>query len=630
MIGRLTEPHGPAFALLYRPHTGDEVDVLTGTVSTFSRLADLPDASVSGPAAHDLLAVVPYRQITERGFAVRDDGTPLIALSMHDQDRIPLADLLGALPDEPIELRKSAFDVDDADYAELVRTIIADEIGQGAGANFVIRRSFVAEIPNFSRRTALAVFGRLLRLEHGSYWTFLVHTGNRTFIGATPERHLTLAGGVATMNPISGTYRYPPDGPSLPGLLRFLSDRKETDELYMVVDEELKMMGRICPDGGRVSGPFLRQMAQLAHTEYFISGSTSMDVRDLLRETLFAPTVTGSPLENACRVIERHEPSPRGYYAGALALIGHDTNGKPTLDSAIMIRTADIDAKGRMELGVGATLVRHSDPEAEAAETRAKAAGLLAAMTGRASDVLPSTVDFSLGGHPVVRRALLRRNTGLAGYWLDNGDAGRPTRFDGRRVLVIDAEDTFTAMLAHQLRSLGLQVTVLPYDRAEAALHAGGDDLVVLGPGPGDPLDEADRKIATLRSIAADLVRGGTPVLAVCLGHQILSSVLGFALIRRDVPNQGVQQEIDLFGRAVLVGFYNTFTARCHLDRVPRAGVGQVEVSRDPRTSDVHALRGKRFRSFQFHPESVLTAHGVDIVADAVAALLPTEQVAAG
>ncbi|MFO7115698.1 chorismate-binding protein, partial [Pseudomonas aeruginosa] len=52
----------------------------------------------------------------------------------------------------------------------------------------------------------------------------------------------------------------------------------------------------------------------------------------------FAPTVTGSPLESACRVIRRYEPQGRGYYSGVAALIGGDGQGGRTLDSAILIR----------------------------------------------------------------------------------------------------------------------------------------------------------------------------------------------------------------------------------------------------------------------------------------------------
>ena len=166
------------------------------------------------------------------------------------------------------------------------------------------------------------LFRALLAREPGTYWTFVIHTGERTFVGATPERHVSLSGGTAVMNPISGTYRYPPAGPTLQGVTEFLADRKETDELYMVLDEELKMMARICERGGRVIGPHLKEMARLAHTEYFIDGRTDLDVRDILRETMFAPTVTGSPLESAARVISRYEPQGRGYYSGIAALIG--------------------------------------------------------------------------------------------------------------------------------------------------------------------------------------------------------------------------------------------------------------------------------------------------------------------
>src|SRR5207302_8083809 len=118
---------------------------------------------------------------------------------------------------------------------------------------------------------------------------------------------------------------------------------------------------------------------------YELRGRTSLDARDVLRETMFAATVTGSPVQNACRVIERYEPLGRdgvgrGYYAGALALLGRDAGGAQTLDSPILIRTADIDADGQFGVAVGATLVRHSDPGSEVAETHAKAAGVLAAL----------------------------------------------------------------------------------------------------------------------------------------------------------------------------------------------------------------------------------------------------------
>jgi phenazine biosynthesis protein phzE len=618
LLARVLAPHPPAFALLHRPETGgpDTVDVLLGDISTPATLADLPlpehPPTAAGPR-HELLTLIPYRQIAERGFAAPDDGEPLIAMTVTDQAPLPLDEVLRRLPDTPIELTGGHFDVDDDTYADTVRRVIADEIGTGEGANFVVKRSFVADITGYTPHSALSFFRRLLRGESGAYWTFVVHTGDRTFVGATPERHLSLIDGSAVMNPISGTYRYPPAGPALPEVLDFLADRKEADELYMVVDEELKMMARICDSGGRVVGPYLKEMARLAHTEYFIEGRSTRDPREILRESMFAPTVTGSPLESACRVISRYEPEGRGYYSGVVALIGRDPWGGRALDSSILIRTADIDAAGRVRIGVGATLVRHSQPASEVAETRAKAAGLLAALQTDAPAARTDSSAVRFGDHPDVRAALERRNTSLAGFWLAGSTDRNRTAPDlsGSRVLVVDAEDTFTSMIDHQLRSLGLEVTVRRFDEPYSF---DGHDLVVMGPGPGDPRDTDHPKIAHLRSAIDTLLAERRPFLAVCLSHQVLSMRLGFPLVRREVPNQGVQHEIDLFGSRERVGFYNTFAARGTEDKADCPGVGVVEVSRDPETGEVHALRGPHFASMQFHAESVLTQDGVRIV----------------
>ncbi|MGW6803208.1 chorismate-binding protein, partial [Streptomyces sp. NPDC055039] len=377
LVARLLDDDCPPFALLRRRTPGRDhgvVELLIGSVHEADRLAELPDGAVPS------LALVPFRQIRERGFDVRDDGTPLAVLVADETYELPLAELLARLPAHDVRVEDGAFDIDDERYAEIVRRVIEDEIGQGEGANFVIRRTFEGRVPGFGRADALALFRRLLAGERGAYWTFLVHTGERTLVGASPEVHVRMSGGTVVMNPISGTFRYPPQGPSPEALLEFLGDRKETEELSMVVDEELKMMCAVGDRGGVVIGPRLKEMAHLAHTEYELRGRSSLDVREVLKETMFAATVTGSPVQNACRVIERHEDGGRGYYGGALALIGRDAGGARTLDSPILIRTADIDRDGGLRVPVGATLVRHSRPESEVAETHAKAAGVLAAL----------------------------------------------------------------------------------------------------------------------------------------------------------------------------------------------------------------------------------------------------------
>ena len=268
-------------------------------------------------------------------------------------------------------------------------------------------------------------------------------------------------------------------------------------------------------------------------------------------------------------------------------------------------RTADIDRDGRLRIGTGATLVRHSDPDSEVSETHAKAAGLLGALQANGTTLL--------GGHPEVRSALERRNSDIAAFWLSWGSAKvcLSQALAARRVLVIDAEDSFTSMLDHQLRSLGLSVTV---SRFTEPRDFDDYDLVVMGPGPGDPCDRTHPKIAHLYAAVRTLLDERRPFLAVCLSHQVLCAILGFDLVRCRVPNQGLQREIDLFGARERVGFYNSFTARSDSDKVEVPETGLVEVSRDIETGEVHALRGPHFASVQFHAESLLTSNGNDII----------------
>src|SRR5207249_7012289 len=137
---------------------------------------------------------------------------------------------------------------------------------------------------------------------------------------------------------------------------------------------------------------------------------------------------------------------------------------------------------------------------------RAKAAGLLGALeSGRSA---------RYGSHPDVRAALERRNDGIAEFWLKGVGAARPAvpGLVGLSALVVDAEDTFTAMIGHQLRSLGLEVTVRRFDEPYAFE---GHDLVVMGPGPGDPRAVDDPKIRHLRAAIVQLIDEQRPFVAV-------------------------------------------------------------------------------------------------------------------
>jgi phenazine biosynthesis protein phzE len=329
-----------------------------------------------------------------------------------------------------------------------------------------------------------------------------------------------------------------------------------------------------------------------------------------------------------------------------LALLGHDEAGRQTLDAPILIRTAEFSPDGLLRVPVGATLVRHSTSAGEVAETHTKAAGVLTALglrppagqvAGPVAGAGPRAGEGSravtgprLADDVRVRAALAARNDRLARFWLDErGPGAADGALAGRQVLIVDAEDTFTGMLSHQLRSLGLTVTVRPYADPgldlltpdAAAPDAAAPDLVVMGPGPGDPEDPDDPKMAALRTLVDGALRRGQPLLGVCLGHQILAGLLGLRMHRRKKPYQGLQREVEMFGSVRRVGFYSTFTPLSDVDFLATP-YGVAALARDQLDGSVHALRGSRFAGVQFHPESVLSPDGVDVLRELVTGLL--------
>lgn len=609
----------PAFALI-RGREADTVTLIGGPRTDIESLADIP--IVEGAEERwDHLVLVPYAQVRERGFAAHQDGTPLSVIRADLLAELPLAEVLDQLPDAPIEfVDRGGFDTGDDDYAEIVRQIIDGEIGVGEGANLVIGRHYRAQVADWGHERALTVLRRLLERERGAFWTFLIFTGDRYLIGASPERHVSLDAGQVRMNPISGTFRMrglETHADRKRELLRFLSDEKEIYELFMVVDEELKMMCDICHEGGLVLGPYLKPMSHLVHTEYLLAGRTDRDVRDVLRDSMFAATVTGSPVENACRLIAQYEPEGRGYYASIAALVGRDAEGRQKADAPILIRTADVDLDGRLKVSAGATLVRDSDAAYETAETWAKAAGILSAF-GLVDAAPPAAEGFdAFTREDDVLIALGSRNQRLSQFWLSDQSGTEPEpHLVGKRVVILDGEDDFVNMLSHVFGVLGMSTDIVRHDEyAEGDLD--GYDLVVVGPGPGDPRAD-EPKMRVLRGAVDRLLASGRPFLGVCLGHQTLCHQLGLDLTFKDIVFQGTQSRLDVLGRTETVGFYNTFVAR-----VPETGLPEgVGVENDD-NGDVHLVSGPHYRGIQFHAESILTQRGYELLRDVVNELLP-------
>ncbi|MGE4313758.1 MAG: phenazine-specific anthranilate synthase component I, partial [Pseudobdellovibrionaceae bacterium] len=129
------------------------------------------------------------------------------------------------------------------------------------------------------------------------------------------------------------------------------------------------------------------------------------------------------------------------------------------------------------------------------------------------------------------------------------------------------------------------------------------------GPGPGDPRDSSDPKISHIQRLAAELLaQDKLKFYGICLGHQILSHMLGFTLEKLPLPRQGVQEKINLFGEETDLAFYNTFAARA-----PESPPSWLDIA-SGEDGFIHAIRGEMFGSIQGHPESVLSKDGYTLL----------------
>jgi anthranilate synthase/aminodeoxychorismate synthase-like glutamine amidotransferase len=186
-------------------------------------------------------------------------------------------------------------------------------------------------------------------------------------------------------------------------------------------------------------------------------------------------------------------------------------------------------------------------------------------------------------------------------------------RAAGPSVLLVDNYDSFTYNLYQYLGELGAEVRVVRNDEvsAEAAL-ALSPDRIVISPGPGTP-DQA--------GITLDLIRraaGRIPVLGVCLGHQALGQAFGGEVRRAPKLMHGKTSQIHHDGRSVFARLPDPFTAtRYHSLVVERDSVpGSLEISAWTDDGIVMGLRHREYplEGVQFHPESILTTVGKDLL----------------
>lgn len=180
------------------------------------------------------------------------------------------------------------------------------------------------------------------------------------------------------------------------------------------------------------------------------------------------------------------------------------------------------------------------------------------------------------------------------------------------RIVIIDNYDSFTYNLAHLVRELGAEVTVLRNDQFElSALEA--FDKIILSPGPGIP-EEAGLLLDVIRTYA-----GKKPILGVCLGHQAIGQVFGGTLKNLSEVYHGVATPVRITGdEALFAGLDETIeVGRYHSWVVDTENLPAcLEVTSLSDEGLIMSLRHKEMdvRGIQYHPESVLTPNGKAII----------------
>lgn len=180
------------------------------------------------------------------------------------------------------------------------------------------------------------------------------------------------------------------------------------------------------------------------------------------------------------------------------------------------------------------------------------------------------------------------------------------------KIVIIDNYDSFTYNLSHLIKELGAEVTVLRNDQFELP-QLEAFDKIVLSPGPGIP-SEAGLLLDVIRTYA-----GQKPIFGVCLGHQAIGEVFGGKLTNLSAVFHGVATEGTQLGSdPVFEGLPRRITmGRYHSWVVSKEDFPDVlEITAESDEGQIMALRHREYNihGIQFHPESVLTPEGRQII----------------
>jgi anthranilate synthase/aminodeoxychorismate synthase-like glutamine amidotransferase len=181
-------------------------------------------------------------------------------------------------------------------------------------------------------------------------------------------------------------------------------------------------------------------------------------------------------------------------------------------------------------------------------------------------------------------------------------------------IAVIDNYDSFTYNLVQYLGELGAEVRVYRNDAVSAAeVDALEPSHIVISPGPGDP-SQAGVSRQVIRELGAR-----RPVLGVCLGHQCIGDVFGGQVVRAKRLVHGKTSPVYHYGNGLYTGLPSPFDAtRYHSLIVAEPLPGDLEVTAFTTEGEVMGLRHRThpIHGVQFHPESILTAGGKQILSN--------------
>ena len=219
---------------------------------------------------------------------------------------------------------------------------------------------------------------RALRSINPSPYLFYFDYTDFKILGSSPEAQLVVKNGVAEIHPIAGTYkRTGNDKKDAELAVQLAQDEKENSEHVMLVDLARNDLSR---NGHAVEVNTYREVQYFSHVIHLVSKVTGIKNEDshtlqLVADTFPAGTLSGAPKPMALELIERYEPTQRGYYGGAIGFMDFKGN----FNHAIMIRTF-LSKNHNLYFQAGAGLVAASDPESELQETYNKLGALQKAL----------------------------------------------------------------------------------------------------------------------------------------------------------------------------------------------------------------------------------------------------------